>query len=106
MRTPEKQPQKYLRVVHISTFLWGSLLISLSVALNLSQLSAGWELAAAILMVTASVSLNTRDTYLWLNAIEDEFVQKPLIPQLLGVVNILASIASISIVLFGIVLSF
>ena len=94
---------KYLRFVHIGSLMWGPLLMSLVLAIELSPLGQPMELAAAWLMVIASIALNAKDTINWLQGIEDDFAEKPLIPTICGVVSALTSIIGITIILVGVI---
>ena len=103
----QKQPtySKYLRFVHVGSLMWGPLLISLSLALNLSPLAAGVETLAAGLMVAASILLGTKDTLNWRMGIQDEFAEKKArIPLALGTLSSLASLVGMVIILVGVVL--
>ncbi len=93
---------RYLRFVHIGALMWGPLLMSLALAIDLSNLSANSELIAAWLMVGASVLLNAKDTINWLQGIKDEFVEKPRVPLALGGLSALASLVGIVIILIGV----
>lgn len=92
---------KYLRFVHIGALMWGPLLISLSLAIGLSTLSEQLEWGAAILMVAASILLGAKDTLNWLWGVNDEFVEKPRLPLLMGSLSALASLIGIAILLIG-----
>jgi hypothetical protein len=94
---------KYLRFVHIGALMWGPLLISLALAVSLSTLDESLELAAAWLMVAASVLLDGKDTLNWLWRVEDEFAQQMRLPLAMGGLSALASIAGILILLVGVV---
>ena len=100
----QKSPtySKYLRFVHVGALMWGPLLISLALALELSPLGQGTELVAAWLMVISSISLNAKDTLNWLLSVDDEFAEKPLMPLALGGVSVLTSIVGVGIILVGV----
>lgn len=93
---------KYLRFVHIGALMWGPILISLALAIELSPLGETVELVAAWLMVIASVLLGAKDTINWLTKIEDEFAEKPVLPLALGGLSSLASLAGTGIIVFGV----
>lgn len=93
---------KYLRFVHIGALMWGPILISLALAIELSTLNTNIEQVAAILMVTASVLLNAKDTLNWLMRVDDEFAEKPPLPLLFGVLSSLASLIGIAIIIVGV----
>ncbi len=101
----QKNPtySKYLRFVHVGALMWGPLLISLVLALELSPLSQGTELLAAWLMVIASITLNAKDTINWLVSVEDEFVEKPIVPLILGGISALTAIIGMGIILVGVI---
>lgn len=100
----QKSPtySKYLRLVHVGSLIWGPVLISLVLALELSPLEQGIELFAAWLMVISSVTLNAKDTINWLVRVEDEFVEKPLTPLILGGVSALTAFVGVGIILVGV----
>lgn len=93
---------KYLRFTHVGALMWGPLLISLALAIELSPLSGQVELIAAWLMVSSSLLLNVKDTINWLQGIQDEFAEKPVIPLLCGGLSALTSIIGIGIILVGV----
>lgn len=101
----QKSPtySKYLRFVHVGALLWGPTLISLAFALSLSTLDKDIELLAAWLMVIASITLDAKDTINWLQGIQDEFAERPVVPLALGGISSLASIAGIAIILVGVI---
>ena len=101
----QKRPTypKYLRFVHIGSLMWGPLLISLVLALELSPLGQRTELVAAWLMVISSITLNAKDTINWLQGVEDEFAEKPIMPTVLGAISALTSIVGIGIILVGVI---
>ncbi|MEM7033954.1 MAG: hypothetical protein AAF629_30720 [Chloroflexota bacterium] len=94
---------KYLRFVHVGSLMWGPLLISLVLALELSPLEQQVELIAAWLMVISSLALNAKDTINWLQGVGDEFVEKPILPTMLGAISALTSIVGIGIILVGVI---
>lgn len=79
------------------------MLISLSLALTLSPLSAAVETLAAGLMVAASILLDAKDTLNWRMGIQDEFAERPILPLLLGGLSSLASLVGILIILVGVI---
>ncbi|MBK9126075.1 MAG: hypothetical protein IPM16_23505 [Chloroflexi bacterium] len=101
----QSQPDysKYLRLIHVGALMWGPILISLVLALQLSPLDAGIELVAAGLMVAASILLNVKDTLNWRMGVKDEFAEKPRIPQVMGGLFFLTSLVSIAIITLGVV---
>ncbi len=102
----QKQPtySKYLRFVHIGALMWGPILISLALALELSTLDAGFELLAAWFMVGSSVLLNAKDTINWLRGTQDEFAEKARLPLALGGLSSVGSLLGILIILIGVVM--
>jgi len=96
---------KYLRLVHIGALMWGPILISLALAIELSTLGESVELLAAGLMVVASVMLDAKDTINWLQGVQDEFAEKPKLPLALRGLSSLASLVGIIIILIGVVQS-
>jgi hypothetical protein len=95
---------RYLRFVHIGALMWGPILISLTLAIELSTLGNTLELAAAWLMVLASILLDAKDTINWLQGIKDEFAEKPRLPLLLGGLSSLFSLAGTVIILIGVLM--
>lgn len=103
----QKHPtySKYLRFVHIGALMWGPLLLSLSLATNLSSLDNTLEQVAAILMVAASFLLDAKDTLNWLYGTTDEFAEKPRLPLIMGGASAFASLVGIFIILVGVLQS-
>lgn len=101
----QKSPtySKYLRLVHLGSLMWGPMLISLALAIDLSTLNATTELIAAWSMVIASITLNAKDTINWLRGIEDEFAEKPILPLALGAISSVTSVIGIAIILVGVI---
>jgi hypothetical protein len=93
---------KYLRFVHIGALMWGPILISLALAIELSTLDEGFELLAVWFMVGSSVLLNAKDTINWLTGVKDEFAEKPRLPLALGGLSAVGSMLGISIIFIGI----
>lgn len=100
----QKSPtySKYLRFVHIGALMWGPLLISLSLALELSPLSEGFELLAVWFMVASSILLNAKDTLNWRQGVEDEFAEKRRLSLALGSLSSVGSVLGIGIILIGV----
>lgn len=100
----QKNPtySKYLRFVHIGALMWGPLLISLALAIELSPMTETLELSAAWLMVSASALLDAKDTINWLQGVNDEFAEKAQLPLALGTLSSLAALIGIAIILFGV----
>jgi hypothetical protein len=94
---------KYLRFVHIGALMWGPILISLALAIELSTLDEGFELLAVWFMVGSSVLLNAKDTINWRMGVEDEFAEKPRLPLALGGLSAVGSLMGISIILIGVI---
>lgn len=97
---------KYLRFVHVGSLMWAPLLMSLTLALEMSPLAANTELLAAWLMVISSITLNAKDTINWLAGVEDDFAEKPFLPLALGGISAITSIVGIAIILVGVVQGF
>jgi hypothetical protein len=93
---------RYLRFVHIGALMWGPILISLALAIELSTLDEGFELLAVWFMVGSSVLLNAKDTINWLTGVKDEFAEKPRLPLALGGLSAVGSMLGISIIFIGI----
>ncbi len=101
----QKNPSypKYLRFVHIGALMWGPILLSLALAIELSTLDEGFELLAVWFMVGSSVLLNTKDTINWLTGVKDEFAEKPRLPLALGGLASVGSLLGIAIILIGVI---
>lgn len=94
---------KYLRFVHIGALMWGPILISLALAIELSTLDENMELLAVWFMVGSSVLLNAKDTINWLSGVEDEFVEKKArLPVALGGLSAVGSLLGITIIIVGV----
>ncbi|MEM7132016.1 MAG: hypothetical protein AAF702_37240 [Chloroflexota bacterium] len=104
----QKNPtySKYLRFAHVGPLMWGPILMSLALAIELSTLAESVELAAAWSMVASSFFLGAKDTINWLLEIKDEFVEKPIAPLLCGVLSALTSFVGIGIILVGVLQAF
>lgn len=96
---------KYLRFAHIGALMWGPILISLALAIELSTLDEGLELLAVWFMVGASVLLNAKDTLNWLQGIKDEFAEKPRLPLALGGLSAVGSLLGMTIIIIGVITS-
>lgn len=94
---------KYLRFVHIGALMWGPILISLALAIELSTLDEGFELLAVWFMVGSSILLNAKDTINWLTGVQDEFGEKRRLPLALGSLSAVGSMLGISIIVVGVV---
>ena len=94
---------KYLRFVHMGALMWGPILISLALALELSTLEEGFELLAVWFMVGSSILLNAKDTINWLTGVRDEFAEKPRLPLALGGLSAVGSLLGISIIIIGVI---
>lgn len=101
----QKNPSypKYLRLVHIGALMWGPILISLALAIELSTLNENFELLAVWFMVGSSILLNAKDTINWLTAVQDEFAEKPRLPLALGGLSAVGSLLGIAIILIGVI---
>lgn len=101
----QKNPsyRKYLRLVHIGALMWGPILISLALAIELSTLNENFELLAVWFMVGSSILLNAKDTINWLTAVQDEFAEKPRLPLALGGLSAVGSLLGIAIILIGVI---
>ncbi len=101
----QKNPtySKYLRFVHIGALMWGPMLISLALAIQLSTLDEGLELLAVWFMVGSSVLLNAKDTLNWLQGTQDEFAEKSRLPLALGGLSAVGSLLGITIILIGVI---
>ncbi|MFD6354473.1 hypothetical protein [Nocardia tengchongensis] len=67
---------RYLNVAHVGAILQGALVLGLVWAARLSDLSSGWNITAAWLVVASGVLIAAKDTINWLTGVEDEFTEK------------------------------
>ncbi|MFG3157350.1 hypothetical protein ACGF7W_35550 [Streptomyces sp. NPDC048219] len=92
---------KYLMSAHISTLLHGAMLLSLVWAARFSEAGAGWEEAAAWLLVVSSALVAVKDTLNWLTGVKDEFGEHAK-PALLGGLAALPETMGIGILVVGV----
>lgn len=78
LRTRQPDVPKYLMLAHIGPLMFAPILLGLVHAIELSPLSAAWEIGAATMMVSASAVLAAKDTLNWSKGVADEFVERPL----------------------------
>lgn len=64
---------RYLMAAHVGVLLHAAVLLGLVWAARMSTLGAGWEDAAAWLVVVASALIAAKDTVNWLTGVQDEF---------------------------------
>ncbi|MDW3219528.1 MAG: hypothetical protein R8F63_13030 [Acidimicrobiales bacterium] len=76
IRMNEPTVPRYLSLAHEGCYLQGAMLLGLAVAAGLSDLSSGWENAAAWMLVVGAVLLFTKDFLNWRLGVEDEFASK------------------------------
>ncbi|GAB3206468.1 hypothetical protein [Nocardia tengchongensis] len=67
---------RYLNVAHVGAILQGALVLGLVWAARLSDLSSGWNITAAWLVVASGALIAAKDTINWLTGVEDEFTEK------------------------------
>lgn len=76
IRMNEPEVPRYLSLAHEGCYLQGAMLLGLALAAGLSDLSSGWENAAAWMLVVGAVLLFTKDFLNWRLGVEDEFASK------------------------------
>lgn len=96
---------KYLRFVHIGALMWGPLLISMALAVELSPMDANLELLAVWFLVGSSILLNAKDTINWLTGVQDEFAERPRLPLALGGLSSVGSLLGVGIIIIGVLQS-
>ena len=76
IRMNEPTVPRYLALCHEGCYLQGAMLLGLALAAGLSDLSSGWENAAAWMLVVGAVLLFLKDFLNWRLGVEDEFAAK------------------------------
>lgn len=76
IRWNEPTVSRYLSLCHEGCYVQGAMLLGLAVAAGLSDLSSGWENAAAWMLVVGAVLLFLKDFVNWSLGVEDEFAVK------------------------------
>jgi len=103
IRRTEPVVPKYLTVTHVGSFMNGSMLLAMTVAINFSPLAESTELWAAWLLVVGVVLLALKDTLNWLLKVDDEFREtKRPIGLTLGGISSLALTIGLLIIIVGV----
>lgn len=76
MREGNPPTPRYLTVVHVGAVMQGVILLGLVWAARMSELSDGWEITAAWLVVASGLFIAAKDTINWLTGVNDEFAEK------------------------------
>lgn len=76
IRKDEPQVPKYLTVAHTGAYMQAAMLLGLAFAIELSDLSSGWETLAAWMLVIGALLLFIKDIYNWLAGVADEFASR------------------------------
>ncbi|UGT42973.1 hypothetical protein LTV02_06140 [Nocardia yamanashiensis] len=76
MREGAPATPRYLNVAHVGSVFQGVILLGLVWAVRLSELSSGWNAAAAWLIAASGVFIAAKDTVNWLTGVQDEFAEK------------------------------
>ncbi|MFE3052092.1 hypothetical protein [Nocardia sp. NPDC059239] len=76
MREGNPPTPRYLTVTHVGAVLQGVILFGLVWAARLSDLSSGWNITAAWLVVASGIFIAAKDTINWLTGVGDEFADK------------------------------
>lgn len=101
LKRPLEPPPGYLELAHRVALWEGFMLLALTVALPLSDLSPDLETLAAALLVASSVFQDGSAILNWLQGVKDQFVQRS--PGLtLGTINAGLATAGLAILLVGI----
>ncbi len=103
VRQTEPAVPKYLSLTHVGAFMNGSMLLAMTIAIQLSPLSDNTEVLAAALLVSGAFLLALKDTINWLLKVDDEFreVNRPY-GQVIGGLSALASTVGLIIVIVGV----
>jgi len=94
---------RYLVMVHVGSFLQAGMLFGLVFAVRLSKLPASAELGAALALVASSLLIAAKDTIDWLQGVEDEFRERPVLPRLLANLGVAAALPGFGILFAGVV---
>ena len=101
MRAPEAS--RHLVIAHLSAIIQGAVHLGLSVALELSELTAWLETASALLLITGSALFVAGGTTNWLQGVGDHFAERSLgwklfaassVGHLAGIVIVIAGVAA------------
>ncbi|MGW6427011.1 hypothetical protein ACWF82_30430 [Nocardia sp. NPDC055053] len=76
MRSGNPPTPRYLTVAHVGAVLQGAVLLGLVWPARMSALPAGWNTAAAWLVVASGVFIAAKDTINWLTGVGDEFAER------------------------------
>jgi hypothetical protein len=101
-RSATLEVPRYLVLSHTGPLMQGIMLLALSLALPLSDLSTGIETLAAWLLVASAASIGLGDTLNWRQGVRDPFAEKP-IGYYLAVLTSITGVGGIGILLAGVV---
>ncbi|MFD4431982.1 hypothetical protein [Nocardia sp. NPDC058497] len=101
MRSGAPPTPRYLTVAHVGAVLQGAVVLGLVWPARMSTLPAGWNTAAAWLVVASGVFIAAKDTINWLTGVGDEFAEHArTVP--LGAAGAVTITAGLGIFLVGI----
>ncbi len=95
---------KYLTMVHLAGLMHGPILISVGLALTISDLSPWFDTTAASILAAASALLIVKDTLNWQQGATDEFAQQTLglrIGQVFGPLEVVGIVLATAAVVSG-----
>lgn len=78
IRRKEPEAPRHLVNAHVSAIMQGGVSLGLAYSLTFTELTAGWALAAAWLLVFGSVVSMVGDTVNWLSGTGDQFAERSL----------------------------
>lgn len=102
VRMAAPEAPKYLMLAHTGPIMQGIMLLAITWALPLSDLSTGIETLAAWLLVASTASLTLGHTMSWRKGVKDEFAEKP-VGYYLSTLTAILSVGGIGILLAGVV---
>ncbi len=101
-RQRREYAHRYLVMAHVGPYMQGAMLLGLVFAVRLSALSADNELMAAAALVFSSIAIAAKDTINWLQDVRDEYVDRPIVPRILGAVGAPAGVLGFVMLAVGV----
>jgi hypothetical protein len=101
-RNKAARAPRYLLAAHLAAIIQGGLLLALTVAIEFSAISSGYETAAAVLLVAGMALFDLGLTTNWLQDVQDAFAEKSLGNKISAAGTPLVLVGA-AIVLYGVV---
>lgn len=101
-RSRKPRAPRYLFAAHLASIIQGTLLMTLTIATDFSNLSARVETVAAVLLLSGMVLFNAGLALNWLQGVEDGFAEGSIGNKISGLGTPLV-LGGAAILLFGVV---